>query len=134
MKLANIAGSGAGVGLVLPPLYSQPLPGCVLYQLLELVSGFSGRFWGLSGNLQGRFSSRFWDRFQGRLWSFRCSATLLGSCNTATVVCLSNSLWESYCNIFASPILIWLALNISTNRITHSSTNMAKFPYLNINL
>jgi hypothetical protein len=39
MKLANIAGSGAGVGLVLPPLHSypQPLPACVLYQLLELV-------------------------------------------------------------------------------------------------
>jgi hypothetical protein len=33
MKLANIASSGVGVGLVLPPLHShpQPLPACVLY-------------------------------------------------------------------------------------------------------
>ena len=58
MKLANIAGSGAGVGLVLPPLHShpQPLPACVLYQLLELVSGaFQADF----GAFRTVFRSRF---------------------------------------------------------------------------
>jgi len=48
MKLANIAGSGAGVGLVLPPLHSypQPLPACVLYWLFEQVLGPFGQFSG----------------------------------------------------------------------------------------
>jgi hypothetical protein len=45
MKLANISGPGAGVGLVLPFLHSypQPPPACVCCQLLELVSGPFGQ-------------------------------------------------------------------------------------------
>ena len=58
MKLANIARSGAGVGLVLPPLHSQPLPACVLYQLLELVSRLFGQILGpfrqFSGQVLGQ--------------------------------------------------------------------------------
>jgi hypothetical protein len=56
MKLANIAGSGAGMGLVLPPLHShpQPLPACVLYQPLGLVSGLFRQVLGPFGQFLGQ--------------------------------------------------------------------------------